>query len=163
MRFAFGPVSRVAAPAVFLPVLALMLATPLCHAAASGDEIIPDSAALAQLEARAAQANPREQCFLYTELVHSMTEIAGKQMLDGDTEHASATLKRVEYYANLIHLGLAKDTKRLKNAEMIMHHTTYRLSGYLHVASDEDRATLQATLKRLDNVQNELLDQVFNH
>ncbi len=163
MRFLIGPVTRATAPAVFVPVLALMLATPLCRAASSGDEIIPDSAALAQLEVRASQASPREQCFLYTELVHGMTEIAGKQMLEGETERASETLKRVEHYANLIHLGLAKDTKRLKNAEMIMHHTTYRLAGYLHVASSEDRATLQATLKRLDNVQSELLDQVFNH
>lgn len=147
--------------AVLLPILSFALATPSCRAASS--DIILDSQGIAQLEAKAASANPREQCFLYTELVHSMTEMAGKQMLDGDIEHASQTLKRVEHYASLIHLGLAKDTKRLKNAEMMMHKTTYRLSGYLHVASSEDKATLEATLKQLDTVQNELLDQVFNH
>jgi hypothetical protein len=92
-----------------------------------------------------------------------MTEIAGRQMLNGDVDQASATLKKVEHYAELIHLGLARDTKRLKSAEMLMHHTTYKLSGYLHQASGEDQATLQATLKQLDHVQNELLTQVFNH
>ena len=114
-----------------------------------------------QLEARAQQAKPREQCFLYTELVHNMTELAGKQMLAGDVDQASATLKKVEHYAELIHLNLANDTKRLKNAEMLMHHTTYRLGEYLHQASSEDQVTLKATLKQLDQIQDEILNQVF--
>jgi hypothetical protein len=142
-------------------VAATLLATP-CHAL-TDDALVIDSQALAQLEAKAAAASPREQCFLYTELVHNMTVAAGKEMLDGQTERASQTLKRVEHYASLIHMGLAKDTKRLKNAEMMMHKTTYRLSGFLHQASTEDKATLEATLKQLDTVQNELLDQVFSH
>ena len=162
MRFKVRLAIRsVAVPTVVLPVLSLLLAVPSCRAAAS--DAILDSQGIAQLEARAASANPREQCFLYTELIHNMTEMAGKQMLDGDVEHASQTLKRVEQYAHLIHMGLAKDTKRLKNAEMLMHKTTYRLSGYLHAASSEDRETLEATLKQLDHVQGELLDQVFSH
>ena len=145
-----------------LPLVAATLFVTPCHAS-TDDAVLIDSAALAQLEARAATANPREQCFLYTELVHNMTVAAGKQMLDGETERASETLKRVEHYASLIHMGLAKDTKRLKNAEMMMHKTTYRLTGFLHQASTEDKATLEATLKQLDSVQNELLDQVFSH
>ena len=146
-------------------LLPLSLFVPLCVAAhaSSVDENLPDAQALAQLEIRAQQAGPRDQCFLYTELVHTMTEIAGKQMLNGDIDQASATLKKVEHYAQLIHLGLARDTKRLKSAEMLMHHTTYKLNEYLHQASGEDQATLQATLKQLDSVQNELLTQVFNH
>ena len=147
---------------VLLPLpLSLSLCAPV-HAS-SIDENLPDAQALAQLELRAQQAGPRDQCFLYTELVHTMTEIAGKQMLDGDIDQASATLKKVEHYAQLIHLNLANDTKRLKNAELLMHHTTYRLGEYLHKSSGEDRDTLQATLKRLDQVHDELLAQVFRH
>jgi hypothetical protein len=137
------------------------LCTPV--QASSINETLPDAATLLQLELRAQQASPRDQCFLYTELVHTMTEIAGKQMLNGDVDQASATLKEVEHYAALIHLGLASDTKRLKNAEMLMHHTTYKLGEYLHQSSSEDRATLQATLKQLDQVQDEILTQVFKH
>src|SRR3984885_15416181 len=147
--------------ALLLLPLFLAFCTPVL--ASSNDKKLPDAQALSQLELRAEQANPREQCFLYTELVHTMTEIAGKQMLDGNIDQASATLRKVEHYAELIHLGLARDTKRLKNAELLMHHTTYRLNEYLHQASGEDQATLQATLKQLDNVHNELLSQVFNH
>ena len=148
---------------------ALLLPLPLLFTfcvpvhASSIDENLPDAQTLNRLELQAQEAKPREQCFLYTELVHTMTEIAGRQMLNGDVDQASATLKKVEHYAELIHLGLARDTKRLKSAEMLMHHTTYRLGEYLHQASGEDQATLQATLKQLDHVQNELLTQVFNH
>ena len=149
-------------PAVLILPALLLLPIP-ARAAGIDKSLILDEQQITQLEQRALQANPREQCFLYTELVSAMTEVAGKQMLDGDTDRASATLKKVEHYAQLIQLGLARDTKRLKNSEILMHHTTYRLTEYLHRASTEDQATLQATLKRLDQVQNDILTQVFNH
>ena len=155
---------RITAPIAALPAIALFLITPLCHAASSAvDEAALDPQAIAQLENRAAAADPREQCFLYTELVHNMTEVASRQIAVGDSEHASLTFKKIEKYAHLIHLGLAKDSKRLKNAEMLMHQTTYHLANFLHSASDEDKPTLQATLKQLDSVHDELLTQVFSH
>jgi hypothetical protein len=147
---------------VLLPLsLSLVFCTP-AHAS-NNDENLPDAQALAQLELRAQQAGPRDQCFLYTELVHTMTEIAGKQMLNGDVDQASATLKKVNHYAQLIHVSLADNAKRLKNAEMLLHHTTYRLGEYLHKASSEDQATLNVTLKQLDKVHDELLAEVLKH
>lgn len=151
-------------PATILLPLPLLFSICIpVQASSNSTENLPDAQTLSRLELQAEQAKPREQCFLYTELVHTMTEIAGRQMLNGDTDQASATLKKVEHYAQLIHLGLARDTKRLKNAELLMHHTTHRLNEYLHRASGEDQATLQATLKQLNTVQDEILTQVFNH
>ena len=151
---------RTRLPALLLLPLLLIFCAPV---QASSNEESMDAQALSQLELRAQQASPRDQCFLYTELIHAMTEIAGKQMRNGDIDQASATLKKVERYAALIHLNLGNDTKRLKNAEQLMEHTTYRLGEYLHQASSEDRPTLQATLKRLDQVHDELLAQLFSH
>ena len=148
--------------AVLLP-LSLSLAPCTAALASSVDANLPDAQALAQLELRAQQAGPRDQCFLYTELVHTMTEIAGKQMLDGDIDQASSTLKKVNHYAQLIHMDLASNSKRIKNAEMLMHHTTYRLAEYLHKASGEDQDTLKLTLKQLDKVHEELLAEVMKH
>lgn len=143
----------------------LPLVLSLCSTgyASSIDDNLPSPEAITQLEIRAQQANPREQCFLYTELVHNMTELAGQQILAGEPDKASATLKKVEHYAQLIHMNLARDTKRLKNAELLMHHTTHRLGDYMHAASNDDREVLQATLKQLDQVQDEILNQVFAH
>ncbi len=105
-----------------LTALLLALILTLCPYAYAGfNENLPDSQMLSQLEIRAQQASPRDQCFLYAELVHTMTELAAKQLLDGDVDAASATFKKVEHYTQLIHLGLANDTKRLKNAELLMH------------------------------------------
>jgi hypothetical protein len=151
---------RTRLPALLLLPLLLIFCAPV---QASSNEESMDAQALSQLELRAQQASPRDQCFLYTELIHAMTEIAGKQMRNGDIDQASATLKKIEQYAALIHLNLGNDTKRLKNAEQLMEHTTYRLGEYLHQASSEDRPTLQATLKRLDQVHDELLAQLFSH
>ena len=156
--FRFGPV---------LPLAAIGLFSTLCLTiparAAAADEMVPSPEALAQLELRASQAKPREQCFLYTELVHSMTVKAGKELSDGDDDQAAATLKQVNRFAHLIHLNLARDTKRLKDAEVLMHRTTYRLAQYLHLVSGDDKQTVQDTLKQLDQVNDELLSQVFQH
>ena len=126
-------------------------------------EKLPDAQALLMLEAKADQASPKEQCFLYAEIVHDMTEIAGQELSSGDISHASETLKAVQGYAQKIHMGMAEDTRKLKNAEILMRHTAFRLQEILHAASLDDRPTLESTLKQLDQVQSELMMQVFRH
>ena len=126
-------------------------------------EKLPDAQALLMLEAKADQASPREQCFLYAEIVHDMTEIAGQELSSGDIKHASETMKAVQAYAQKIHMGMAEDTRKLKNAEILMRHTAFRLEEILHAASLDDRPTLESTLKQLDQVQSELMLQVFKH
>ncbi|MGA3225489.1 MAG: hypothetical protein ABSC65_17110 [Acidobacteriaceae bacterium] len=132
-----------------------------CARAFAIDDRIPDPQALAALMLKADQAQPKEQCFLYAELVHEMTELAGQQMSSGDGDHASATLRLIQKYAEKIHMGVAEDGKKMKNAEQLMRHTSFRLNGILNAASYDDRQALQATLKQLEQVQTELMMQVF--
>jgi hypothetical protein len=132
-----------------------------CVRAFAIDDRIPDPQALAALMLKADQAQPKEQCFLYAELVHDMTELAGQQMNAGDGDHASATLRLIQKYAEKIHMGVAEDGKKMKNAEQLMRHTSFRLTGILNAASYDDRQALQATLKQLEQVQTELMMQVF--
>ena len=146
--------------AVSTSVLSLAFILPIPGALAV-DEKIPDAQSIAALEQRASIATPREQCFLYAEVVHEMTELAGRQLVAGDAEHASGTLKTVQMYASKIHMGVADDSKRLKNAEILVRHTAFRLKDILSSASLEDRPTLDATLKQLDQVQAEMMLQVF--
>jgi hypothetical protein len=150
MRFAATTLA-----ACFLPL------TLCCARAFAVDERIPDANTMAALVARADQAQPKEQCFLYAELVHQMTELAGQQLNSGDEDHGSATLRMVQKYAEKIHMGVADDGKKLKNAEQLIRHTSFRLSGILNAASYDDRQALQATLKQLEQVQTELMMQVF--
>jgi len=146
---------RVVATSVFLSLLALVCA----NAHAFGLDENPT--ALAALEAKADLAPPKDKCFLYAELVSEMTDLAGQQFSSGDSEHASQTLKLVQRYADKIHLGVADDSKKLKNAELLMQHTSFRLKDILNEASYEDRQTLEATLEELNQVQVQLMMEVF--
>ena len=149
---------RFVAASASLLSLAFLLPTP---GSCAVDDKIPDAQSLLVLQERASQAGPREQCFLYAELVHDMTELAGRQLSAGNAEQASSTIRAVQEYASKIHMGMANDSKRLKNAEILMRHTAFRLKDILSMASLEDRPTLDATLKQLDQVQAEMMLQVF--
>jgi hypothetical protein len=90
-----------------------------------------------------------------------MTDLAGQQFSSGDFERASETLKLVQQYEEKIHTGLADDSKKLRDAELLMQRTSFRLKGILGAASYEDRPALEATLKQLNQVQAQLMMQVF--
>ena len=145
----------------FIAVLSLFfLAVP---ARAAANEAIPTPEALAQLEVRAAHAKPRDQCFLYTELVHGLTQQAAAQLAADDTEQAAATLRQIDQDAHLIQRSLTHNSNRLKEAEKLLHDTTYRLGQLLHLVNGDDCATVQETLKQLNQLNDELLTQVFTH
>jgi hypothetical protein len=132
--------------------------TCICASASSPDQ---RPSALATLQAKADQAQPRDRCYLYAELVSQMTDLAGHQFSSGDSEQASETLKLVQRYAEKIQIGVGDDRKRLKNAELLVRRTSFRLKDILGGASLEDRETLEATLRQLNQIQAQLMTQVF--
>ncbi|HEY1987422.1 MAG TPA: hypothetical protein VGG85_18555 [Terracidiphilus sp.] len=135
------------------------LAIPAC--AASLDDKIPDQQSIDALEIRASQAQPREQCFLYAEVVHQMIEFSVRQYAAGDAEKATGLLKRAQELTHKIHLAVSDDNKRLKNAEILLRHTAFRLNEMLHASASEDRPLVQETLSRVNEAQTEAMLQVF--
>ena len=129
--------------------------------AASGDNKPPDPDTIAALEVRASQAQPREQTFLYAQLVQQMTELSIRQYAAGDGEKASNLLKRIQQITQKIHLSLSENDKRLKNAEMLLSHTAFRLNEMLHATSVEDRPLVEQTLAQVTEAQNATLMRVF--
>jgi len=129
--------------------------------AASGDNKPPDSDTIAALEARADQAQPREQSFLYAELVHQMTELSIRQYAAGDVDTATSLLKRIQRIAQKIHLSMTDNDKRLKNTEMLLSHTAFRLNEMLRATNIDDRPLVQQTLSQVTQAQNAALMQVF--
>jgi hypothetical protein len=140
-------------------VLLSVTTIPLCAVAA--DDKIPDIQSIQALEARANQAQPREQCFLYAELVHQMTELSVRQYAAGDVDKSTDMLKHVQQLAQKIHLSMADNDKRIKNAEILLRHTAFRLNEMLHSSSFEDRSLVEATLTDVHQAQNEAMMQVF--
>jgi hypothetical protein len=167
MRIGFGKLVRLSdrpflrAEMRFLSAAIVIAILSLTCVYASASDLDSGSTALAALEAKANQAQPKDRCFLYAELVNQMTDLAGKQFNSGDSEQASETLKLIQLYAERIHIEVADDSKKLKDAESLMQRTSFHLKGILGKAAYEDRPALEATLKQLNEVQAQLLMQIF--
>lgn len=134
-------------------------AIPAC--ASSLDDKPFDQQTIQALEAKVIQAGPREQCFLYAELVHQMTEVSLKQYAAGDVDKATGLLMEIQDFAHKIHLSVAQNDKRLKNAEILLRHTAFRLNEMLHSSSYEDRPLVEQTLAQVNEAESEAMMQVF--
>jgi hypothetical protein len=143
-----------------LAVLILLGVTtvPVC---ASGLDKIPDQQSIDALEAKANLAQPREQCFLYAELVHQMTVLSFSKYSAGDVDAATTMLKHIQKFAHKIHLSVGDDNKRLKNAEILLRHSAYRLNEMLHAGNYEDRQLVEQTLAQVNQAESEAMLQVF--
>jgi len=135
------------------------LAVPAC--ASSPDDKPIDQQSIAALEARITQAQPREQCFLYAELIHQMTEYSLKQYAAGDVEKANDLLRQIQQVTHKMHLSVAEKDKRLKNAEILLRHTALRLSELLHSSTSDEQPVVQETLAQVSQAQNEAMLTVF--
>jgi hypothetical protein len=141
-------------------VVILALSLTFARAHASGPEGGP--AALATLQTKAEQAQPRDRCFVYAELVSQMTDLARQEFNAGDSVQASETLELVQRYAEKIHNEVSNNSKQLRGTELLIQRTCFRLKGMLREISYEDRPVLEATLKQLNRVQAQLMMQVFS-
>ena len=139
----------------FLPVFALPAR------AYSPDEKIPDQDSISALQTKASQAQPKEQCFLYAELIHQMTEFSLREYAAGNVDKASDLLKQIQLLAHRVHLSVSDDNKRLKNAEILLRHSAFRLTEMLHSSSFEDRPLVAQTLAQVNKAENEAMLQVF--
>jgi hypothetical protein len=133
--------------------------TPIC--AFCSDAKTPEELNIDALEAKASQAQPREQCFLYARLVNQLTEMSMRQYASGDIQKADGLLQHIQQLAQKIHLSLAVNDKRLKNAEILLSNTAFRLNEMLHASDYDDRSLVEATLAQVNQAQNEAMMQVF--
>lgn len=129
--------------------------------AASPDSSLPDQQTIEALEARANQAQPREQCFLYAQLVQQMTEMSIRQYQAGNVSRAAGLLQQIQRIARKIHLTVSDDDKRLKNAELMLSHTAFRLSEMVQASNIEDRPLVEQTLAQVTDAKDAALMQVF--
>ena len=79
-----------------LTILVLTPVIAIPAGAFSPDEKAPDPDTIAALEIKVEQAPPRDQCYLYAELIHQMTEFSLRQYSAGDVQKGNALLQRVQ-------------------------------------------------------------------
>ena len=146
---------------VSLAVLVLAPILTLQARAYTPDDKTADQESINALQAKIPQAQPREQCFLYAELIHQMTEYSLREYAAGDVDKASDLLKQIQQLAHHVHLSVSDDNKRLKNAEILLRHTAFRLTELLHSSSYEDRPLVERTLAQVNQAENDAMLQVF--
>jgi hypothetical protein len=144
-----------------IPVLAFSIVTAIPACASGFDDKVFDQQSIDALAARVSLAQPREQCFLYAQLVHEMTEFSLRQYAAGDVDKATSLLKQVQQLSRKIHLSMGNDDKRLKNAQILLRHTAFRLTEMLHNSASEDRPLVAETLAQVNEAQTEAMMQVF--
>ena len=156
-----------AVPFRFTGLLCLLTFLSACfapQARASGpDESLMDVTALAQMETSVAAADPRDRCFLYTKLLHDWTELAGHDLAAGDESAAEIAMQHADANAARLKVAIAKDSKRLKNAEQLLEHSAHRLTDMLRVASMDQHDAMQTVLRHVNSVHDDLLAAVFAH
>jgi len=150
---------RIGLPVAVLSLLFIVSSSK--PAAAAIDSKLPDAQTIAALEAKAVTAQPKEQCYIYAELVHQMIEFSSAQYAAGEIDKAAETLKHVNAFAQKIHMAVSNDGKRLKDAQILLRHTAFRLGELLHSSSIEDRPLVEQTLAQVNQIQTETMLQVF--
>lgn len=148
---------------VLLAMLAacLTLGSQPSHASGFDDKAI-DQQSINALQAKILQAQPREQCFLYAQLVHQMTEFSLHQYSAGEDQKAAGLLKQVQTLAHKIHLSMSDDNRRLKDTQILLRHTAFRLTEMLHNSSLDDQPLVAETLAQVNQAQDEAMLQVFH-
>jgi hypothetical protein len=135
------------------------LSFPAC--ASSLREKIPDEQTLASLEQRAALAPAKDECYLYAELAHEMVEYGARQYASGGVEKATKMLKQTQQVTRKIRMILGGNAHKLKEAQILLRRTAFRLTELLHASSYEDRPLVQETLAELNAAENDTMMQLF--
>ncbi|HEY1902712.1 MAG TPA: hypothetical protein VGG56_09795 [Terracidiphilus sp.] len=146
---------------VTLAALVILTVSVLPARASGFDDKPIDQQSINALQAKILQAQPREQCFLYAELLHQVTEFSVRQYASGDEEKADILLRQVQDLAHKVHLSMSDDNKRLKTTQILLRHTAFRLTEMLHSSNIEDRPLVAATLAQVNRAQDEAMMQVF--
>jgi hypothetical protein len=146
---------------VVLISLAFLFPFTISSHASGPDESPLDAIELTQMEQRADSAQPRDQCWMFAEVLHGLTELAGRQMAAGDDLDADVTLNHMDSVAAKMQKSSAGNAKRLKNAEMLLDHITRRLTDMAHVATNKERGTMQNTLQCVNRLHTQVLNVIF--
>lgn len=146
---------------ISMALLVALSLTAIPAFAASSDEIPAEQQAIEELEAKASQARPKDQCFLYAEVLHRMTDLSLRQYAAGNVGPANVLLTQIQQISRKIHLSVARNDKRLKHAEISLSTAAFRLTELLHSSDYQDRPLIKQTIADVNQAQDAAMMQVF--
>ncbi len=150
-----------ARPMLVLSTLAFTVLAP-CTLHAADDHLV-DAVGLQALAQKAEHAGLRDQCYLYAQLVRNSTEVANRALASGDSAAGALALHAVEMYTASLDTALAKDAKKLKDAEILLRESAFRLKAAMLASSLEDRPAMTAALSKINATEAKVMGAVFEH
>lgn len=148
----------------FVIAIAIAALVSLPQAFAASSDNAPSEQELQELtalEAKADHATPKDQCYLYAKLVQDMADLTGRQMDAGNNSAASVSLKAIQKYTLKIRDEVTGHSKKLKDAQIMMRRTAFRLEELMRGASINDQPAFQSTLNEMNQVQSQMMLAVF--
>jgi hypothetical protein len=157
----FRNLQRLSWATLLLAVLCIALNPTPARATNSPDEHLLDQKGIDELKARALHADAKDQLYIFAQIVHQLTELSAQKYAEGDADSAVAELKQIQDFTHKIALSIADHHKQLKNAEILLRHTAFRLREMMHSSSVDDSTAVRETLAQIDNLEADTLQQVF--
>ncbi len=102
-----------------------------------------------------------EQCYLYAQFVNEMIEYSAYRYSNGETEKADEMLKSSQKFARRVHALLAGNTKKLKEAPILLRHAAFGRTDVLHAGNYDDRSLVKETSAQVDQTQQDAMLQLF--
>jgi hypothetical protein len=146
---------------VSLAALPLALLSPSALHAADSAPI--DATTMQVLLIKAQHANLRDQCYLYARLVHDGTEVAAQDISSGDRAEAAHMLVAVAGYAASLNQAMMENTRKLKEAEILLRESAFYLHSAMLASALEDRPAMADALKSIDAAESKAMIAVFAH
>lgn len=119
------------------------------------------AARIEELKQKLAHDSERETCFHSAELVHDLVEQFNLQLNAGELQPAQQTLNDIVAYADKARQASVKSHHKLKQAELLIHKSARRLEEIEKATAVENRPAVDAVVKKLDALDDYLLDRVF--
>jgi hypothetical protein len=114
-----------------------------------------------ELKQKLTHDSERETCIHSAELVHDLVEQFNLQMNAGELQPAQRSLNDIAAYADKARQASMKSHHKLKQAELMIHKSARRLEEIEQSTAVENRPAVDVVVKKLDAVDDYLLDRVF--
>lgn len=139
-------------------VLVFVLALPVLAAALP--EPYPQ-VSLQELKERARTAKPADATLANVRVVRQEIAIADQYFKDGDVDKGQAAVDDAVHYTELAGAALQKNSKHLKEAEIILREAVRRLEEIRRGLGYEDQPAVQKAEDRMEKIRHDLLTQMF--
>lgn len=116
---------------------------------------------IAELKQKIDRDSERDLCVHSADLVHILVEQFNNQMNAGELQPAQQTLNDIETYSDKARDAAKNSHHKLKQAELTLHKAERRLADIARAVAVENRAAIEAAVKRIEAADDVVLNQEF--